>query len=177
MAWVIPLIHVGIQQLTKKNVGRFALTFKSLFMCPHTVYHSIQRSDDHSCIDHAGERWMEIATVVLRKLKLILGVYCVSVRRLLAHLVHIFLCLSYSFLLVAVWWASYPTRCFSSFTTADSGNILKFTSRRGFLYKLSVFWQTQYMWHPELNFVAKKDRSFQNPQKGTVLGKLGEWDP
>jgi hypothetical protein len=111
-----------------KKFGRFGLPFK----WSHIVGHDIQSSDVHSCIDYSGECWMETATVVLCKLKLILGVYCVGVRWLLAHLVHIFLCLSYSFLLMAVLWLSYPSRCFSSFTTADSGNILKFTLRRDF---------------------------------------------
>jgi len=29
------------------------------------------------------------------------------------------------------------------------------------------------MWHPELNFVAKQDRSFQNPQNWYCPGKTG----
>ena len=121
MARVIPLIHVGIQRFIQKKVGWYGLTFKSLFMWSHITDHGTQSSDDHFCIIYTGECWMEIATVVLCKLKLILGVYCVSVRWLLA------LCLSYSFLLVVVWWLSYPWKCFFSFTTADSGNIFKFT--------------------------------------------------
>lgn len=173
MACVILLIHVGIQQFIQKKAGWFGLTLKSLFMWSHTNDHGIQSSDVHSCINYTGERWMETATIVLYKLKLILGVYCVGIRWFFAHLVHIFVCFSCSFLVVAVWWKSYPSKCFFPFTTAGSGNILKFTSRWDFLWKPSVFWQTQYMWHPELNFVAKQDRSFQNPQKWYCPGKTG----
>lgn len=61
------------------KVGRYGLTFKSLFMWSHTDDHGIQSSDDHSCINYTGERGMEMATVVLCKLKLFLGVYCVGV--------------------------------------------------------------------------------------------------
>lgn len=67
MAWVIAQIHGGIRQFIQKNVGQLGITFKSLFMWSHNGDHDIQSSDDHSCIDYTGERWMETATVVLCK--------------------------------------------------------------------------------------------------------------
>ena len=124
-----------------------------------------------------GERWMETAAVVLCKLKLNLGVYCVGVRWLLTHLVYIFLCLSYSFLLVAVWWPSYTSRCFSSFTTADSGNILKFTSEGIFSECFRSFGKPSTC--GILNWILwpSKTEVFKTHKNGTVLGKLGKWDP
>jgi hypothetical protein len=66
------------------KVGLFGLTFTSFFMC-FRFDRDTPSSDDLYRVDFVGERWMEMASVVLWKFKLILGAYFLRVRWLLAH--------------------------------------------------------------------------------------------
>jgi len=58
---------------------QYSLTLKSLFMWSHIVDHCMPSHDDYFHSMSLGNVDVEMAAVVLCKMKLILGAYCVGV--------------------------------------------------------------------------------------------------